>query len=133
MKKVVSSVVFAAFCGMLAVGCGSGDKPASKPNAGDNAAVVTEAAVPAAEAAAVVDGSPVGQFLSEYEVFANEYVSVVKKMKAGDAPATQRLSELAEQVETWGDRMEALADQMTPEQGARFLEIMNKITAAMGM
>ena len=79
------------------------------------------------------DGSEWDELLDEYDAYMEDYVAVMKKAQADptDMSILTESQELAQKGMKWAEKMTDAADQLTPEQAARYQKIAGKAMKAM--
>ena len=85
--------------------------------------MAVEAPAPAAEAAPAEGGNALDQYVSLVE----EMVPLYEKMAAGDAEATQKLTELGQKMQEMATAVQNEAANLTPEQAQRYNDAMKKL------
>ena len=103
------------------------DEATAEPVAAEAPAAATEAAVEAPAAAATESSS----LVKDYEKFVDEYIAIMKKVKAGDTAAIQEMTKFAEKAQEWATKSQTAIASATEADQAEFQRIVEKLTKAL--
>jgi len=70
------------------------------------------------------------KLLNDYESFINKYLVLLKKANKGDVSAVQEYTSLFEKAEILGDDFDKNADNLTPKQLKKYIDLQAKISKA---
>ena len=126
--KILGIIALAAVIGFSMTGCKRDDRGAVS----DTASPAISAAETTAPAVIGVEGYA-AEFLAEYEIFINEYVSIMQRILAGDFTVIDQAETLEARAEEMANRFDNLSeDDLTPALLQRYLELTEKMTNAFG-
>ncbi len=95
-----------------------------------NANAATTSAMTTSSVAAASSSSDWDSILDSYEKYVNEYITVYKKVQAGDASAYSQLASLMEKYQKLAKQLENASDELTSSQLARLEKINAKLAKA---
>lgn len=78
-----------------------------------------------------VSSRDIDDLLDSYESYMNDYMDYMKKVKNSDMSALGDLPALMEKAEELGEKMDRVKSDMTPNQLARMLKLVNKVNSMM--
>ncbi|MEG1916402.1 MAG: hypothetical protein RR061_06945 [Muribaculaceae bacterium] len=133
------SIVFIGALALVLASCGGGSSTKSESVEADNMLIQDSiAAIEATDAGiaaeATVEESQAesedwDSILDEYETFITDYISLMKKAKAGDMSAMTEYASCLEKANSLGEKLEK-ASTLTSSQISRMTKLQAKIVAA---
>jgi len=129
--KILGIVVLIAIIGFSMIGCNKKAASSASSSSSESSSSVNNTPAPAPAPAPATSGGgsvSVAQFLVEYEKFADEYISLIKKIVGGDFSAANQIEGFEERSKDLLKRFEGLNEtDFSSAQMQKYAEITEKI------